>query len=49
MSICWTRGRLNADDYAALCWPVLQRLTAAVVISGLNTAQVVSPQWTDEI
>jgi len=23
------RGRLNAGNYAALCWPVLERLTAA--------------------
>jgi len=32
------RSRLNADDYAALCWPVLERLTAAVLICGLSTA-----------
>jgi len=34
-----SRSRVNADDYAALCWPVLERLTAAVLISGLNTAE----------
>jgi len=45
-----SRGRLNAGDYAAFCWPVLERLTAAVLISGLSTeAARGSPQWTDEI
>jgi len=50
-----SRGCLNVSDYAALCWPVLERLTAAVLVSGLNAAEigkqhvVVSPQWTDEI
>jgi len=39
---------LNVDDYAALCWPVLERLTAAVIIQHKQHA-VVSPQWTDEI
>jgi len=28
---------LNAGDYAALCWPVLERLTAAKLI-GMSTA-----------
>jgi len=32
-----SRGRLNAV-YAALCWPVLERLTAAALVSGLSTA-----------
>jgi len=32
------RGRLNAGDYAALCWPVLERLTAATLVSGMSTA-----------
>jgi len=31
-------GRLNAGDYVALCWPVLERLTAALLISCLGTA-----------
>jgi len=34
-----SRGRLNAGDYAALCLPVLERLVAAVLISGLNTTE----------
>jgi len=29
---------LNAGDYAALCWPVLERLTAAKLVSGMSTA-----------
>jgi len=32
------RGRLNAGDYAALCWPVLEHLTAAKLVSGMSTA-----------
>jgi len=32
------RGRLNAGDYAALCLPVLERLTAAELVSGMSTA-----------
>ena len=32
------RGRLNAGDYVALCWPVLERLTAAKLVSGISTA-----------
>jgi len=32
------RGRLNASDYAALCWPVLERLTAAKLVNGISTA-----------
>ena len=32
------RGRLNAGDYVALCWPVLERLTAAKLVSGMSTA-----------
>jgi len=32
-------GRLTAGDYAVLCWPVLERPTAAVLISGLNTTE----------
>jgi len=32
------RGRLNAGDYAALSWPVLECLTAAKLVSGLCTA-----------
>ena len=35
------RGRLNAGDYAALCWPVLERLTAAKLVSGLIRAAAV--------
>jgi len=31
-------GRLNAVDYAAACWPVLERLTAAKLVSGMSTA-----------
>jgi len=31
-------GRLNAGNYAALCWPVLKRLTAAKLVSGMSTA-----------
>jgi len=31
------RSRLNASDYAALCWPVLERLTAAILVSGMST------------
>ena len=31
-------GRLNALHYATLCWPVLERLTAAKLVSGLGTA-----------
>jgi len=31
-------GRLHAGDYGALCWPVLERLTAAKLVSGLSTA-----------
>ena len=44
-----SRGRLNAV-YAALCWPVLERLTAAILVSDLSRAAaarpppVVSPQ-----
>jgi len=25
-------------DYAALCWPVLERLMAATLVSGMSTA-----------
>jgi len=32
------RGRLNAGNYAALCWPVFERLTAAKLVSGMSTA-----------
>jgi len=32
------RGRLNASDYTALCWPVLERLTAAKLVNGMSTA-----------
>jgi len=32
------RGRLNAGDYVVLCWPVLERLTAAKLVSGMSTA-----------
>jgi len=32
------RGRLNAGDYAELCWPVLERLTAAKLVSGMSAA-----------
>jgi len=32
------RSRLNAGDCTALCWPVLVRLMAAVLLSGLSTA-----------
>jgi len=32
------RGRLNAGDYAALCWSVLEPLTTAVLVSGLCMA-----------
>jgi len=32
------RSRLNAGDYAALCWPVLEHLTAAKLVSDLSTA-----------
>jgi len=35
------RGRLNAADYAALRWPVLERLTAAKLVSGMTTAAAV--------
>jgi len=38
------RGRLNVGDYAALCWPVLERLTAA---KRSSRHAVVSLQWTD--
>jgi len=34
-----SRGCLTAGHYASLCWPFLERMTAAVVISGLNTAE----------
>ena len=37
-SVVDARGRLNASDYAALCWSVLERLTAAKLISGTSTA-----------
>jgi len=40
------RGRLNAGDHAALCWPVLERLTA---VKRQQQHAVVSLQWTDEI
>jgi len=45
------RGRLNAGDYEALCWPVLECLMAALLTSGLGTAAVAcgSLQWTDEV
>jgi len=46
------RGRLYAGDYAVLCWPVLERLTAAKLVSGMSMAAahaVVSLQWTGEI
>jgi len=33
-----SRHCLNADDYAALCWPVLERLIEAVLVSGLRMA-----------
>jgi len=45
-------SRLNAGDYAALCWPVLERLTVAVLIRDLNIVEAacgLSTQWTDEI
>ena len=32
------RGRLNAVNYVALCWPVSERLTAAKLVSGMSTA-----------
>jgi len=32
------RGRLNAGDYGALCWPVFERLTAAKLINRMSTA-----------
>jgi len=32
------RGCLNAGDYASLCWPVLERLTAAKLVNGMSTA-----------
>jgi len=36
---CPSVGRaLNAGDYSALCWPVLERLTAAKLVSGMSTA-----------
>jgi len=38
---CPSVGRacyLNAGDYAALCWPVLERLTAAKLVSDMSTA-----------
>jgi len=31
-------GRLKMGDYLALCWPVLERLTAAKLVSGMSTA-----------
>jgi len=31
-------SRLNADDYAAFCWPALERLTAAKLVSDMSTA-----------
>jgi len=31
-------SRLNADDYVVLCRPVLKRLTAAKLVSGMSTA-----------
>jgi len=34
-------GRLHAGDYAASCWPVLERLTAAKLVSGMSTAAAV--------
>jgi len=36
-----TRGRMNAGDYTALCWPVLEHLTAAKLVSGMSTAAAV--------
>jgi len=32
-------SRGHAGDYRALCWPVMERLTAAVLISRRNTAE----------
>jgi len=37
-----SRGRLNAV-YAALCWPVLERLTAAILVSDLSRAAAARP------
>jgi len=31
-------GRLNAGDNTAFYWPVLERLTAAKLVSGMSTA-----------
>jgi len=31
-------SRLNAGDYAALCWLALERLTAAKLVNGMSTA-----------
>jgi len=31
-------GRLHAGDYASLCWPVLERLMAAILVSDMSTA-----------
>jgi len=33
-----SRGRLNAGDYAELCWPDLEHLTTAVLVSGLSSS-----------
>ena len=40
-SVGRARSRLNAGDYAASCWPVLERLTAAKLVSGMSTAAAV--------
>jgi len=46
-----TSGRLNAGDYVALRWPVLEHLTAAKLVSDMSTEAAArgSLQWTDEI
>jgi len=36
--LLYARGRLNAGDYAALHWPVLECLMPAKLVSGMSTA-----------